>query len=67
MIQILIKYSYYLFLDEIKGHGDDSETKEKVEDARNQLVLSLFKHFAAGHQIAKANRRQRNETKVSAV
>lgn len=60
-------FFFYLFLDEIEGHGDDGETEEEVENARHQLVLALFQHFAAGHQITKANGRQCDETEIGAV
>lgn len=58
---------HHLLLDEVERHGDGGEAEHEVNDARDELDVALFEHLGAGHEIAEADRGQRDEAEVGAV
>ncbi len=55
-----------LLLDEVEAHRNHSDAEEQVERAEGEALFAVFA-LLVGHQVAEADRRQRDETKVAAV
>ena len=54
-----------LLLHQIEAHGEQRQTADEVQRAENQLLLRRPRVEArAGHEVAEADRRQRDEAEV---